>query len=254
MQRFQDLHWAKNIWCFDIPPSNSMFMWRLMHENIPTDENLMQRGCYIPSRCSLCLMNSETSFHLFFQCPFVVRIWPWFTISIDKVLQFQSMDDIWKICDQSWSPQCKIVIKAALINLLNIIWYALNQARFNHNCITWISAINMFISSSSLSGNLTVRASNNSIKDFTILKHYKVTIHPPKTPQIKEVVWHPPRQLWLKCNTDGASKGNPGISGCGGILRNATADAMLCFVEPLGIKSSYLDELCGLADESYGNC
>jgi ribonuclease HI len=60
------------------------------------------------------------------------------------------------------------------------------------------------------------------------------------------VVWHRPTHLWLKCNTDGASKGNPRISGCGGIFRNASADALLCFAEPLGIKSSYTAELCGL--------
>lgn len=133
--------------------------------------------------CSLCFMNSETSFHLFFQCPFAVKIWSWFATSIDKALQFQSMEDIWKICDQSWSRQCNIVIKAALINLLNIIWYARNQARFYNICITWESAINMLISSSSLSGNLTAKASNNSVRDFIILKNYKVIIHHPKAPK-----------------------------------------------------------------------
>jgi len=42
------------------------------------------------------------------------------------------MDDIWKFCDMSWSPQCKVVIKTALINLLNIIWYVINQTRLNN--------------------------------------------------------------------------------------------------------------------------
>jgi dihydroneopterin aldolase len=35
-----------------------------------------------------------------------------------------------------------------------------------------------------LTGNLTAKVSNNSIRDFIILKHYKVTIHHPKAPQI----------------------------------------------------------------------
>jgi hypothetical protein len=26
-----------------------LFVWRLMHGKVPTDENLMARGCYIPS-------------------------------------------------------------------------------------------------------------------------------------------------------------------------------------------------------------
>jgi len=26
LQQFQDLHWAKTIWCIDVPPSKSMFV------------------------------------------------------------------------------------------------------------------------------------------------------------------------------------------------------------------------------------
>jgi len=66
------------------------------------------------------------------------------------------------------------------------------------------------------------------------------------------VIWHPPVHSWLKCNIDGASKVNPGESGCGGggIFRNAEADALICFAEPLGIKTSFQTELCGFS----GNC
>jgi hypothetical protein len=49
LQQFHDLNWAKQIWSIDIPPSKSMFVWRLMHEKVPTDENLMIKGCFIPS-------------------------------------------------------------------------------------------------------------------------------------------------------------------------------------------------------------
>ncbi|GAU26475.1 hypothetical protein TSUD_294430 [Trifolium subterraneum] len=67
-----------------------------------------------------------------------------------------------------------------------------------------------------------------------------------KAPVTKEVIWHPPIPNWIKCNIDGASKGNPGISSCGGIFRNNAADFMLCFAKPLGFTTSYQDELCGV--------
>jgi len=76
----------------------------------------------------------------------------------------------------------------------------------------------MILASTSLSGNYTMKTSNNSIRDFTILKQFKVTTHHPKAPQIKEVVWHPPPAKWINCNIDAASKGNPDISACGGIF------------------------------------
>jgi hypothetical protein len=66
MQQYQVLHWAKLIWNPSIPPSKSLFAWRLMHNKVPTDENLMTRGCVIPSMCNLCNCNSESSFHIFF--------------------------------------------------------------------------------------------------------------------------------------------------------------------------------------------
>jgi hypothetical protein len=72
---------------------------------------------------------------------------------------------------------------------LNVIWYARNNARFN-------------------------------------CKSTNVSIHPPKAPIIKEVIWQPPPLDWVKCNTDGACVGN--ASSCGSIFRNNNAD-FVCF-------------------------
>jgi hypothetical protein len=66
LQQIQDLHWAKSIWSPDIQPSKSLLVWRLMHNKVPTDDNLLLRGCALPSMCSLCCKHVESSFHLFF--------------------------------------------------------------------------------------------------------------------------------------------------------------------------------------------
>ncbi|PNX84973.1 ribonuclease H [Trifolium pratense] len=58
------LSWAKTVWCIDIPPSKSLVAWTLMHDKLPTDENLKIRGCNLPSICSLCYACEESSFHL----------------------------------------------------------------------------------------------------------------------------------------------------------------------------------------------
>jgi hypothetical protein len=39
-QQVQELSWAKAIWSKDIPPSKSMLAWRIMHNKVPTNENL----------------------------------------------------------------------------------------------------------------------------------------------------------------------------------------------------------------------
>jgi ribonuclease HI len=64
-------------------------------------------------------------------------------------------------------------------------------------------------------------------------------------PRIKEVIWHPPVFNWIKCNIDGACKGNPGLSSCGGIFRNSEAAFIGAFACNLGISNSLSAELHG---------
>ncbi|OVA20858.1 Ribonuclease H domain [Macleaya cordata] len=48
-----------------------------------------------------------------------------------------------------------------------------------------------------------------------------------------------------KVNTDGSSWGNPGISGCSGILRNSRGWDIGSFSAPLGTQTSFYAELIG---------
>lgn len=41
LAQVQELHWARLIWNADIPPSKSLLAWRLMHDKLPTYDNLM---------------------------------------------------------------------------------------------------------------------------------------------------------------------------------------------------------------------
>jgi ribonuclease HI len=239
------LSWAKTIWSIDIPPSKSLLVWRLMHNKIPTDDNLMFRGCNLASQCSLCGKHSESSLHLFLECDFVVHIWMWFSSIININCNFASFSDIWSVCDRGWSPQCKTVILSALINIINGIWFCRNQVRFNNRKFSFHSVISSIISASYLSGTLTKNFSSNSMSDFLILKAFNVCTHPSKAPVIREVLWQPPLLDWIKCNTDGAAHGSPGLSACGGIFRNSSSMCVGWFAENLGIHNAFYAELVG---------
>jgi len=65
---FPKFAWTKSIWSMDIPPFKSFLAWRLMHNKLPTNDNLATRGCSLPSMRSLCKTNYETSFHLEMVC------------------------------------------------------------------------------------------------------------------------------------------------------------------------------------------
>jgi ribonuclease HI len=187
----------------------------------------------------------ESSFHLFFECSYAIKLWSWLAGCLNFTIQFYSTDDIWKLCDLNWSPQSKVTITAAIINLLNTLWLVRNKARFDDICIPWQSAISLIIASTSLSGNITCKTSSNSMRDFSFLKMFRISIHRSRPNILKEVLWHPPLLNWLKCNIDGASCGNPGIAACGGIFRDHNADFVYGFAEPLGTCSAYVAEMSG---------
>lgn len=64
----------------------------------------------------------------------------------------------------------------------------------------------------------------------------------------KLVQWEKPPSSWTKLNTDGASLGNPGVAGCGGVVRDESGNRMAGFARRIGITSSFKAELWGLRD------
>jgi hypothetical protein len=138
--------------------------------------------------CSLCRRHEESIFHIFFECSYASNLWNWFSAAINRRLFFQNVEDIWSVCNMSWNPQCKLVITAALINIINSIWYARNQGRFSKKTVPWRSSLSNVIASTCLSGNLSKVVASASISNFVILKKFNVNLHPPKAPKIIEVI------------------------------------------------------------------
>ena len=239
----QNTSWAKLIWNPVIPPSKSLLLWRILLDKIPTDDQLSKRWCQFPSIFNLCLISAETSTHLFLDCNFASQIWNWLKSILNFNFSVTSCIELLKVFDRAWSPQCKVVILAAIMNCFHTIWFCRNQRRFNDKVININSAINLIISATSLWGNLTSLTARSSVAEFVILKHFNVNLHPPKPQVIKEVIWSPPVFNWVKCNTDGASHRNPGMAACGGLFRSDDSELLGAFAVNLGLTSAIFSEL-----------
>ena len=114
----QNIKWAKDLWCSNIPPTKPLLVWRIIYKKVPIDENLWSRGFQFPSMCSSCFKHCETTFHLFFECTFAKHLWDWLFSITNRSMQFSNCLDFWKILDRNWSPQCKTVLKACMINII----------------------------------------------------------------------------------------------------------------------------------------
>ncbi|KAL0405928.1 UNVERIFIED_CONTAM: putative ribonuclease H protein [Sesamum latifolium] len=67
-----------------------------------------------------------------------------------------------------------------------------------------------------------------------------------KAMQPRLVRWSFPDYGWVKLNSDRASKGNPGDSGAGGILRDQDGTVMVAFSKFLGEKTNVYAELLAI--------
>ncbi|XP_024627554.1 uncharacterized protein [Medicago truncatula] len=61
------------------------------------------------------------------------------------------------------------------------------------------STITQIIANVSIAGNLTKLATGPTIRDFTMLRAFKVNTHHPNAPKITEVIWSPTILHWIKC-------------------------------------------------------
>ena len=62
----------------------------------------------------------------------------------------------------------------------------------------------------------------------------------------KQYFWHPPPKGFLKFKIDGASKGNPGSAGYGGVLRDEHGGVLFIFYYHLGRPTNNMVELMAM--------
>jgi ribonuclease HI len=235
--------WAKIIWRLFIPPARSLVTWRIMHNVIATDDNLVKRGFPMVSCCSLCGRNYETAEHLFLRCPYTTQYWNWFSILIGKAIDVSNFNALLGMCSRGWSPQVRDLIIATVINIFWLIWKCRNNIRFNDvypnfpRDLIYLKSL-IYQAATHSKGHMF-----SSIHEFSIIKHFGVVCHPPPPPSIRQVNWVRPPYNWIKCNTDGASRGSPGASACGGIFRDHTGNFLGAFSANIGVATSLFAEI-----------
>ncbi|KAI5414940.1 hypothetical protein KIW84_040408 [Lathyrus oleraceus] len=77
-----------------------------------------------------------------------------------------------------------------------------------------------------------------------VIKAFNAKLHPPKAPDIIEVIWKHHVDVWLKCNTYGSFSTD--MASCGGLFRKSLSDFLFDFLEKLDCPSSIHVELFGV--------
>eukprot|EP00253_Pinus_taeda_P009858 PITA_09858 len=258
----------KFIWSFPSLPKIDFFCWTLAHNSILTGDNMRKRGMEGPSRCPLCISKEETTDHLLLLCPFAKAVWKGVLSSrADKIELPRNVPTLL----HEWAKLSSFCLKKK--NLLKTawmwtpkyicwkLWLERNNRIFrgeictSNNIISKIKAILGETLEAKPALRNEAKLDNEEeqwLKDF-VPNNQSI----PTTPATCHAGWEIrlEEQEFLKWRSaledhclffDGASKGNPGAAGGGGVLLNPDGSALLRYHWGLGIESNNRAEALAL--------
>eukprot|EP00253_Pinus_taeda_P028075 PITA_28075 len=239
--------WADKVWDNFQWPKIRTFLWLLMHRRTLTWENLLRKGFQGPSRCPMCLQEEETMNHLFNSCEWASQLWLWMeAIMEDTDRNRDSIQDSITNWKRKFSRINRVdsIWKCAPGFITWTIWKERNRRIFteenrNIECAKESILINI---KQLVQAKCKVDPNDKPTgKDLRILKKFQLEAFSSCPSRENRAHTSSQLQSWqlspkacLKLNFDGASRGNPGIAGIGGAIRNHKGDIIHIFCRSLG--------------------
>ncbi|KAH0636380.1 hypothetical protein KY290_036818 [Solanum tuberosum] len=240
------------IWNKGLPFKVNFFLWRVWKRRVPTDDNLKRMKLQLVSRCWCCeKKKEETMTHLFLTASIANRLWKQFAgfagIHMDGMHLEQLIIAWWT---QKTSPQLQGVMRAMPAIIMWTLWKGRNNLK--HGGSLTFNGVVMQVQDmvKKLVKRLYPWIYLESTQWSYItrrLRRYKPTLH------YHSVVWRPPDLQKLKCNVDGASKGNPGPSSYGFCQRNSQGDLIYARAAGVGNTTNFEAESLAIY-ESFEYC
>ncbi|XP_075092414.1 uncharacterized protein LOC142172648 [Nicotiana tabacum] len=211
------------IWVKGLPFKIAFFMWKVWKAKLPLYDFLKRVGYYMPSKCWCCVQPGEESLqHLFFRSKTARTFWKYFLstagIAVEGLTLHQAITKCWTA---NVYLRLKPVMQALPSCVVWELWKRRNSMKYG-DAVTTSRVI--YQVSSNLQALMKVRKPGMDMVPhkwqdlLAMMENF--------TPKLKvtKVMWEFPSAGWLKVNTDGASRGNPGRSSIGFCIRNENGD------------------------------
>uniref|UniRef100_M1BF38 RNase H family protein n=1 Tax=Solanum tuberosum TaxID=4113 RepID=M1BF38_SOLTU len=208
----------------------------------------------IVSRCWCCDTKvEETMTHLFLTAPIATRLWRQFAIfagiNIDG-MHLQQLIITWWNHDAPTKLQVIYRVMPALI--MWTLWKRRNTIKHGGNTTftEMVSQIHELIRKVMKLLYPRIRLDRRDCPDFIAkIKEYKPKLY------VHSVVWKPPVAQKLKCNTDGASRGNPGMCSFSFCIRDDRGDIRYARAKRIGITTNTEAEVLAIHEAlEYNYC
>ena len=219
------------VWKVVAPERVRLFLWLVGNQALMTNAERFRRHLSDSDVCQVCRGGRETTIHILRDCPAMTGIWDRIVPQRRRGTFFQQTLLEWVFGNLSDSGEVFGSVWSTVFAMA--IWWS-----WKWRCD------NVF------GNNGRCRDRTRFIKDKSkevTVAHLKRVERQPRVHRVERMVgWVFPRTGWLKLNTDGASRGNPGLATAGGVLRNADGDWCGGFVLNIGRCSAPLAELWGV--------
>jgi len=215
----------QSIWVRGLPFKISFLNWRIWLGKIPVATIINTWNPQISQDCGCCQVpKRETIEHLFLKGDVANKVWSHYcTVAglIDNRLNLKQSIRLWR--DMEGNSRSKTVFHIVPFVVIWGIWKRRNivlyGGQYRIGKIFWeIDTI--------LGRFMKVRWKMETLgkkwSELVDLLHGNIVEYFSKV-----VRWFPPPIRWLKCNTDGASKGNPGLSSVAFCIRDHTGDLVV---------------------------
>jgi ribonuclease HI len=207
------------LWQLPAPEKIKFFLWTVIHNALPTKEMLTHRGILHDNLCPRCNIHAETILHCLRDCDFALNIW--------KAIGFSSQTFFDKDNCYDWLRHG--LRSSSMFLFMAAVWW-LWRAR---NALCLDSELVPLIS-------LKMRIVEYALLLKNCHSNQRETLIP------KLVRWNALGGTNMILNVDGSSIGNPGISGFGGLIRNADGAWVHGFYGNLGVTNILHAELMAI--------
>ena len=242
----QSVPWAKLIWTPFIPPSRSFITWRLIHNKLPTDDNLRKRGCYIVSICCFCMQNAESSSHIFFACPVTMALLDWLSKGTGAALDCSSCLHLISGTVASGGKMVHQILTSAISHTIWTIWIERNQRYFHDKRQAMSSLFNSILAEVKLSHSLNLVKGNSTMIDYKVAKLFNIPFKIKNMVPSRNISWKPPPTGVVKFNCDGSSVGPNPCGSIGVVIRDSNANFLGALASNVGYASPLESEFSAI--------
>nr|XP_016479791.1 PREDICTED: uncharacterized protein LOC107801042 [Nicotiana tabacum] len=232
----------KLLWTKGLPLKISFFIWKLWRGKVPTDDLWRRNGHLTVSKFWCCLPpQEETLQHIFLASPTASRVWKVFLQAAGVMV---NLVQIHQVIRAWWSANCCAKLRPLFQVAPTFNFWELWKKRNTMKDGVGVVSFNRLVHKLNKTLYYLARVRYPWLPNIPLIWPDMVRYFEGYKPYVitKGVTWQLPYKRWFKCNTDGASRGNPGPGSYDFCVRDNAGDVVFVRAEEIGLSTNIVAE------------